>query len=229
MDASRKYFKVENMVRSVSSRVQRQGAPLRHRAATWVLGRRVLPKRPILITPEEFAKNYDTLIAGVQAGEISITKPDGSRIDSRDDGTLVYYAPDGHITAVGSPEPSELETKGTSIEPGDFSKLDELKTEAQPVVVEQPVPVVVTPESAPVVLETVYEDSFVTVGPAYVSFAAEPAAQEVSEPTSSQIVLDASSHEDTSAALAEMQSAYAEKPSTIEEQFQSKKRRRKHE
>jgi len=89
----RQYYRIHNMVRAVTSRVQRQGATTRHKAALWVLGRRVLPKVPLMLSPKEYEENKTVLIAKVATGEISITRPDNVRIDSLNDGTLIYYPP----------------------------------------------------------------------------------------------------------------------------------------
>jgi hypothetical protein len=99
----RKFYRVENMVRAQTSRVQRQSSPTRHRAALWVLGKRVLPRNPLLLTPAEFEKNKLVLLSKVRLGEISIVRPDQVRIDSKNDGTLIYYPLNKPATFVEPP------------------------------------------------------------------------------------------------------------------------------
>lgn len=106
---ARDFYRIENMVRSPLSRVQRQGAATRHRAALWILGRRVLPKVPLLLTKKEFDANKQTLLADVKLGKIAIVRPDQVRIDSTDDGALIYYPPGKPATRE---DPTAEVTKG---------------------------------------------------------------------------------------------------------------------
>lgn len=99
----RNFYRVENMVRAQTSRVQRQASATRHRAALWVLGRRVLPRQPLLLTPAEYEQNKTVLLAKVRMGEISIVRPDQVRIDSKSDGTLIYYHPNRPTSLVEPP------------------------------------------------------------------------------------------------------------------------------
>jgi hypothetical protein len=99
----RKFYRVENMVRAQTSRVQRQASATRHRAALWVLGRRVLPRQPLLLTPAEYEQHKTVLLAKVRLGEISIVRPDQVRIDSKSDGTLIYYPLNKPATLVEPP------------------------------------------------------------------------------------------------------------------------------
>ena len=115
----RKFYRIENMVRSQSSRVQRQGSLTRHRAALWVLGRRVLPKVPLLVSPEEYVKNEALLLDKVRSGEISIVQPDQIRVDSDPDGTLIYFAPGGQRIYAPDEPTSGPTTAGEVVKPAD--------------------------------------------------------------------------------------------------------------
>lgn len=99
----RNFYRIENMVRSPLSRVQRQGAVTRHRAALWILGKRVLPKVPLLLTEKEFEEHKELLLADVKLGKIAVVRPDQVRIDSTDDGALIYYPPGKPATRTEPP------------------------------------------------------------------------------------------------------------------------------
>jgi hypothetical protein len=128
----RNFYRVENMVRAVTSRLQRQSAVVKHRAVAWVLGKRVLPRVPLLITAKEFEDNKVSLLAKVQLGEISIVRPDQVRIDSNDAGQLLYFVPGKPPTSVEPPLAvtlSPLVPQGeapTSVVPEGVTGLDEL-------------------------------------------------------------------------------------------------------
>lgn len=89
--ADRTYFLLHNQARAISSRTQRVNAPISHAANLWVLGHRVLPKRPVSIPIAEFEVNKDMLLTMVREGRIAVTAPDGTFIDSCADGTLIYF------------------------------------------------------------------------------------------------------------------------------------------
>jgi len=88
-------YEIRNMTKALSSRQQRATSPQRHRSAVWVLGKRVLPNRPITITGQEYRENYDDIISRVRSGEIAIHRPDRVVVDSLHDGTLIYFPPEG--------------------------------------------------------------------------------------------------------------------------------------
>jgi hypothetical protein len=52
------------------------------------MGRRILPKRPIRITEEEFKAHEEEIISKIREGRLAVTCPDLSFIDSRPDGRL---------------------------------------------------------------------------------------------------------------------------------------------
>lgn len=117
---SRDCYRIKNMVRSITSRVQRQGSATRHRAALWIIGRKVLPNVPLLLKPAEFERHKLVLISKVVTGEISIVRPDGVRIDSLNDGTLIYFPPNKPATLTEPPmgdaaEPSKQEGAPTGL------------------------------------------------------------------------------------------------------------------
>jgi len=87
------FYLIQNMVRSQSSKLQRAMSPARHDVSLWVLGRRVLPKRPLTVSIAEFESNKDLLLKMVKEGRISIVTPDQTVIDSMSDGRLTFAVP----------------------------------------------------------------------------------------------------------------------------------------
>jgi hypothetical protein len=84
-----KSFMIHNMALAQSSKLQRAMATTRHSKSLYVLGRRVLPKRPVVISIAEFEANRNELLQLLREGQIAITDPDGAFVDSTPEGNLI--------------------------------------------------------------------------------------------------------------------------------------------
>lgn len=81
-------FVIHNMFKAQSSHIQRAHSPVPHTATERLMGRRILPKRPIRITEEEFKAHEEEIVSKVREGRLAFTCPDLSFVDSRPDGRL---------------------------------------------------------------------------------------------------------------------------------------------
>ena len=135
-------YLIHNMARDRSSRFQRTTSVTRHDVVLWVLGRRVIPKRPIAITPEEYTLHEQFLLGLVREGRISITTPDKTLIDSMPNGNLFYVTPGKPISLVDLVALQKKPAEPPTVEPVVVSVAPPIKAvEAKPVE-KQPEPVV---------------------------------------------------------------------------------------
>ena len=81
-------FVIHNMFKAQSSHVQRAHSPVPHTAIERLMGRRILPKRPLRITEAEFKAHEEEIVSKVREGRLAFTCPDLSFVDSRPDGRL---------------------------------------------------------------------------------------------------------------------------------------------
>jgi hypothetical protein len=93
--AEEKMYTIHNMCRAQSSRAQRAVAVTQHRAALWVDGQKVLPKRPLKISVEDFNKLESEILKKLREGRLAFTTPEQYYVDSRSDGRIYVKRP-GH-------------------------------------------------------------------------------------------------------------------------------------
>jgi len=95
MAEAEKMYTIHNMCRAQSSRAQRAVAVTQHRAALWVNGQKVLPKRPLKISVTTFNLLEDSIIRKLREGQLAFTTPEQYYVDSRPDGRIYVVRP-GH-------------------------------------------------------------------------------------------------------------------------------------
>lgn len=105
--AAKPVFYVENMVRRVGTRLHRAKSATRHRFKLYVAGKRVLRKRKLPLTEEEFEANSAQIKDLVLSGRAALWMPDGTRVTSLPDRRLVYRRPDGAIKIDEEPQPDQ--------------------------------------------------------------------------------------------------------------------------
>ena len=93
--AEEKMYTIHNMCRAQSSRAQRAVAVNQHRAALWIDGQKVLPKRPLKLSVETFNLLEDSIIKKLREGRLAFTTPEQYYVDSRPDGRIYVVRP-GH-------------------------------------------------------------------------------------------------------------------------------------
>ena len=93
MAEAEKTYTIHNMCRAQSSRAQRAGAVTTHRAALWIDGQKVLPKRPLKISAEDFKRLEDSIITKLREGRLAFTTPEQYYVDSRPDGRIYVKRP----------------------------------------------------------------------------------------------------------------------------------------
>ena len=91
--AEEKMYTIHNMCRAQSSRAQRAVAVTQHRAALWVDGQKVLPKRPLKISVEDFNKLESEILKKLREGRLAFTTPEQYYVDSRPDGRIYVKRP----------------------------------------------------------------------------------------------------------------------------------------
>jgi hypothetical protein len=95
MAEAEKVYVIHNMCRAQSSRAQRAEAVTQHRAALWIDGQKVLPKRPLKISVATFNLLEDSIIKKLREGRLAFTTPEQYYVDSRPDGRIYVVRP-GH-------------------------------------------------------------------------------------------------------------------------------------
>ena len=93
MAEAEKMYTIHNMCRAQSSRAQRAIAVTQHRAALWVDGQKVLPKRPLQISADTFKLLEDSIIKKLREGQLAFTTPEQYYVDSRPDGRIYVVRP----------------------------------------------------------------------------------------------------------------------------------------
>ena len=91
--AEEKMYTIHNMCRAQSSRAQRAVAVTKHRAALWINGQKVLPKRPLKISVETFNRLESEIINKLREGRLAFTTPEQYYVDSRPDGRIYVVRP----------------------------------------------------------------------------------------------------------------------------------------
>jgi hypothetical protein len=81
-------YLIHNMFRAHSSHKQRALSATPHTAVERIAGRRIVPKRPIRVSEEEFKANETEIFQKIREGRLAVTLPDLTFIDSRPDGRL---------------------------------------------------------------------------------------------------------------------------------------------
>ena len=93
MAEAEKVYVIHNMCRAQSSRAQRAAAVTTHRAALWIDGKKVLPKRPLKLSVTTFNLLEDSIIKKLREGQLAFTTPEQYYVDSRPDGRIYVARP----------------------------------------------------------------------------------------------------------------------------------------
>lgn len=133
----KKVYQVENVVRTVGSRLLRAKSAVRHRFKLFVAGQRLLRGKKLPLTSEQFEANKEEIQKMVMAGQVAVITPDGIRVTALPDGRLIQMrVKDGAVKIVDGP----AQVKKAKPVAKDEQPVEKVKTEPEPSKAEMPKP-----------------------------------------------------------------------------------------